>query len=102
LYVMNMMATCLVAMKFNTISIVLSDIYDVTTTVVSLSFTVFLISNVLFIFFAVWVLEKYGMSLTFKVCALGITTASWAQYFVMKETNDFYYYLVCQSCIALF
>ena len=99
---MNMMATCLVAMKFSTISSVVSDIYDVSPTWVSLSFTVFLISNVLFNFFAVWVLEKYGLSITFKVCALGITTASWAQYFVTKETNDFYYYLVCQSCIALF
>ena len=94
-FVMLMMATCLIGMTFTTVSSIVSVLYDVSPTVVSLSVTVFLISIVLFNFLAVWVLEKFGLSLTFKICAVGIMTATWARYFVTKATNDFYYYLVC-------
>ena len=81
-------------MTFSSISAIVAKIYDISDTTVSLCFTLFLLSIVMFNFVAVHLLETIGISLTFKISAVGIIFGAWGRWFVTSYTGNFYYLLI--------
>jgi len=86
---------------FSPISVITAKSFGISMFEVNSGVTMFLFAAILFNFVSMKALEVYGLSATFKVCAVGVIVGVWIRYFALVGTGDFGVVLLGQSFIAV-
>ena len=88
-------------MTFSTVSGIISDVYEVRLAVVSSCVSVFLISSIIMQIPSVYIIEKFGLSYSFKLAAILTIGGSWLRFICLGSFDNFEILMAPQSLIAL-
>lgn len=89
-------------MTFSPVSKTVGTVFGVEDIIVNSCVMIFLVSFIVFNFPTVYILEKLGLSKTFRFCALGTVAGAWGRYFALSVIGEFKYLLLFQTIIACF
>lgn len=87
-------------MTFSTVSSLVSEIYKVEVIWVNSCITVFLIMTIIMNFPSVPIIERCGLSVSFRVAAFVTILGSWLRYFCLRDMKSFYWMLAPQMLVA--
>lgn len=88
-FTMMLTSTILVQTTFAPIASPVATIYSTSESNVNLLITSGFLCYIIFNIPAVWLLQRKGLKFTFKLCSVAIICATWARYFLLKETGNF-------------